>query len=124
MIYIFTGISPNRELLLAKDLTNEYVDTLVGSSDVVLDDKFDRDSAIDAATLDAADRLLKDFMAHHLSARIGLTRKFPYLSHEYRLVLELPKKISGMDSYVSRFMWFKRMEYQETLTFNEIFINK
>ncbi|MCM1140391.1 MAG: hypothetical protein NC453_17620 [Muribaculum sp.] len=120
MIYIFSNVFPGRTLLQTKNLTSDFVDKLYRRTEVILDDTFDKESVVDIATLDAAQKLYNDLLIHNIHTNILLTRKYPVQSHEYKLVLDLPKKISGIDSYVSQFLGFSRIEIHEIASFNEI----
>lgn len=121
MVYIFYHAFPRCELLRTNDLTNDYIKSLTINTEVDFDDTFDSLSAIDVASLDAADKLKKSLFSHGMDVRVGLTRSYPHPSFEWVLAIETERKIAGIDSFVANYVSFTRMERNEILYYNEIF---
>lgn len=120
MVYLFKNVYPNSGLLPAKDLTPEFVDNLLKTTEVILDDSFDRESAIDILTLYAANKILVSLRNRNIEAESGITRMSPCWQAEWNIVIGTPGKITGMNTVAMRTISFKQFEYQEILTIKEI----
>lgn len=120
MLYIYFNINPTNRNLLAKDLTREFAENLIQTTPIMVDDTFDCESVMDIITLYCAQKIDRLLKSHGLYFRICLTRKFPKPSSAWNLIIETHRKMSGMDSLVSRQINYSRLECQEILNFDEI----
>lgn len=117
MIYLFHNAYPAGKGLLTQALTQEYADTLIKSTSVVVDGAFDSSDVIDVVTLDAAHKVRNTLEKKDKQVKVAITRNFPHPSREWNMVIETQNKMSGMSSFVGSYMLYSRHECQEILCF-------
>lgn len=120
MIKIFSNVWPEKYVNTKQEFTEEYVKKLLECSDVELTDVFDSNDAFSLILLDQASDMQEFMQQHGLNARVGLAHNLSHYYPGWTLIVETGYVKGSINTLVSKFFRWERIESQSILSFDEI----
>lgn len=120
MIKIFSNIWPERYIITRQEFSEEHVKKLIEYSDVETTDTFDSTDVVSLIFLDQASNMQEFMRQHGLYGRIGLIYNLSRYYASWTLVVETGYVKGSINTLVSKFFRWERIESQSILSFDEI----
>lgn len=120
MIKIFSNVWPEKYVTTKQEFTEDYIKKLLECSDVELTDTFDSNDVVSLILLGQASDMLEFMQQHGLYGRVGLVYNLSHYYPGWTLVVETGYVKGSINTLVSKFFCWERIESQSILSFDEI----
>lgn len=120
MIKIFSNVWPEKNVTTNMEFSEEYVNKLLECSDVETTDAFDSNDVVSLILLDQASDMHKFMQQHCLNGRVGLACNLSHYYPSWTLIVETAYVKGSINTLVSKFFRWERIESQSILSFDEI----
>lgn len=120
MIKIFSNVWPEKNVTTNMEFSEEYVNKLLECSDVETTDAFDSNDVVSLILLDQASDMHEIMQQHCLNGRVGLACNLSHYYPGWTLIVETAYVKGSINTLVSKFFRWERIESQSILSFDEI----
>lgn len=120
MIKIFSNVWPEKYVTTKQEFSEEYVKKLIEYSDVETTDAFDSNNVVSLILFDQASDMQEFMQQHGLNGRVGLVYNLSYHYPGWTLIVETGHVKGSINTIVSNFFRWERIESQSILSFDEI----
>lgn len=120
MIKLFINVWPDKYTVNQQEFTEEYVKSLLSSTEVETTMAFDSNDAVSMMFLDQADNLQEFMQTHGLIGRVGIVYNLAHNYPGWSLFVETDSIKGSINLLVSKFFRWERVESQSFLSFDEI----
>ncbi len=120
MIKIFSDVWPEKYVTTKQEFSEEYVKKLLKYSDVETTDVFDSNDVVSLILLDQASDMQEFMEQYGFNGRVGLIHNLSRYYPSWTLLIETGYVKGTINTLVSKFFRWDRIESQTILSFDEI----
>lgn len=120
MIKIFTNVWPEKYITIKQEFSEEYIKKLIECTDVEITDTFNSNDVVSLILLDQATNMQEFMRQHGLNGRVGLVYNLSHYYPGWTLLVETRYVKGSINTLVSKFFRWERIESQSILSFDEV----